>query len=477
MKYLVFVAILFTMAGYLKKKENLTIKLKASTGPLVNPGKGWVIYGPDVSSYPQAEWLELCRTKPFRDIPGEVWNIGSVVYMRYHWSDLEPKEGIFNWEILDNPIRLAQEQGKQFAFGVMSCNSCMSTQAIPQYVFDAGAKLVNVNSFDNIKKIGTVNKTAPFNDAVYLEKMERFLKALGKRYDGNPSVAFFDIRSYGNFGENHVGGLDNKISQITSDEFKNMHVKMHKDAFRRTKLVTATSHKLRAFSTKDDPDVWEWCVNNGIGLRWDGYLFGNNEMDMVKATEIALKPAIGRDYGILECWQPYGQEKNYLNYTAWKEAIVKTLSSFCSLANWGPNGPVFLREHKAFVDSLNNLLGYHFVATRASFDPSLMKGGKGFVSLMLSNKGAAPILIPAILKLALMDAKGTILETVDLEKVNPSGWKPGETITVEASARFRKHPGATRLALGLFSEHAHEKPDILFGNMEVNNQGWLIINQ
>ena len=148
-----------------------------------------------------------------------------------------------------------------------------------------------------------------------------------------------------------------------------------------------------------------------------------------------------------------------------------------SLANWGPNGPVFYREHKAFVDSLNNLFGYHFVATEASFDPSLMKGGKGFVSLMLSNKGAAPILIPAILKLGLMDAKGTILETVDLDKVKPSGWKPGKTITVEASARFRKHPGATRLAIGLFSEHAHEKPDILFGNMEVNNQGCLIINQ
>lgn len=480
-KNILFVALLFiytisTAAGSLINNNIQSTKLEESKGLLVNPGKGWIIYGSDVSSYPQAEWLELCRTSPFKNISTKVWNLGSVVYLRYHWTDIEPKEGVYNWEILDNPIRLAQQHGKQFAFGVMSCNSCMSTQAIPQYVFDAGAKLVNVNSFDNINNKATVSKTTPFNDPVYLDKMGRFLKALGKRYDGNPTIAFFDVRSYGNFGENHIGSLNNMIPQISSDEFKE-HVKMHKAAFKTTKLVTATSHIMRAFSTKDDPAVWQWCVEQGVGLRWDGYLFDNKEMDMIKATEIALKPAIGSDYGILECWQPYGQEKNYLNSSAWRDAILKTQSSLCSLANWGANGELFYDENRTFVEEISNLLGYHFAATAVSFDTSLMKGGKGSFSLLLSNKGAAPILIPATLKLALMDTKGTILETIELDKVNPSSWKPGESITVNASAKFRKYSGAASLAIGLFSKQADEKPDIFFGNAEVNKQGWLIINK
>lgn len=480
MKYIVFVALIsiytiFTVSGFTVNNNNQTIKLSETKDLLVNPGKGWIIYGSDVSSYPQAKWLEHCRTTPFKDISKEIWNIGSIVYMRYHWSDIESEEGVYNWEILDNPIRQAQQHGKQFAFGVMSCNSCMSTQAIPQYVFDAGAKLVIVNSFDNINNKTTVSKTTPFNDSIYLVKMEKFLKVLGNRYDGNPSIAFFDIRSYGNFGENHVGSLNDMIPKITSDEFKNRHIRMHKDAFKTTKLVTASSHKLRSFSTNDDPVVWEWCVKNGIGLRWDGYLFSNDKMDMVKATEIALKPSTGVDYGILECWQPYGQDKNYLNSSAWRDAISKTQSSFCSLANWGSNGQLFYTENKTFVEEINNLLGYHFVATAASFNTSLLKGKKGSFTLTLSNKGAAPILIPAILKLALMDKKGTILETIILDNVNPFSWKPKQSITVKASAKFRKYSGTTSLAIGLFSKQAHEKPDIFFGNVEVNKQGWLII--
>lgn len=453
------------------------VKFHENVQPLVNPGKGWLIYGADVSSYSQEEWLKLCRTNPFVDITDEVWNIGTLGYVRYHWSDIEPEEGRFNWDIIDNAIRICREKKKQFAFGVMTCNTCVSGQATPQYVFDAGAEIVRVKGHDNIKNRDVIVNTIQFNDPVYHKKMAAFLKELGKRYDGSPDIAFFDIRSYGNTGENNVGGLDNKISQITSDEFKNIHVKMHKDAFKRTKLTTCSSHKLRAFSTKDDPAVWQWCVDQGIGLRWDGYLYGKNDLEMIKLTETALKPAIGRDYGILECWQPYGQEKNYLNYAAWKDAVVKTQSSYCSLANWGANATLFYKEHKPFVDNLNNLLGYHFVVSACTFSRALLKGKPGTVQLKLSNRGAAPILIDATVRLALLNKEGHVLETVPLINANPARWKPGEACAVEENVLFSKHPNAFALAVGIFSKNAAEQPDIRFGNNEVNAAGWLLIDK
>ena len=48
-------ASLLIFAGCRSLSGMRRIELKESSAPLVNPGKGWIIYGADVSSFPQPE--------------------------------------------------------------------------------------------------------------------------------------------------------------------------------------------------------------------------------------------------------------------------------------------------------------------------------------------------------------------------------------------------------------------------------------
>src|ERR1700686_3392750 len=60
-----------------------TIKPALSTNVLLNPGKGWVLYG--MPSDHSASTLAYA----------------AVGYMRYDWSPIEPAEGQYNWSVID----------------------------------------------------------------------------------------------------------------------------------------------------------------------------------------------------------------------------------------------------------------------------------------------------------------------------------------------------------------------------------------
>jgi len=60
-----------------------TVTPKASDEVLLNPGKGWILYG-------RAEWQDP-----------KALAVGNSGYQRFEWAELEPSEGQFNWKPLD----------------------------------------------------------------------------------------------------------------------------------------------------------------------------------------------------------------------------------------------------------------------------------------------------------------------------------------------------------------------------------------
>ena len=77
--------------------------------------------------------------------------------------------------------------------------------ATPKWVFDAGAKGIRF-SWAKRGPDENGNLVDPvFDDPVYLEKLENFLMAAGKRYAGNPNIAFIDVGTFGLWGEGHTG--------------------------------------------------------------------------------------------------------------------------------------------------------------------------------------------------------------------------------------------------------------------------------
>ncbi len=195
-----------------------------SGGVLTNPDMGWVFH-----HYDNAVWnygSKLGDRYVCDDFPGV-----SVVYLRLAWSYLEPREGHFNWSYVDKIAQRYIQAGKRVAFR-FTCSETPIRYATPEWVRQAGAK-----GHDWRPRVGVV-KDGPlwapdFDDPIFLAKLDAFLAAAAKRYDGDPNVAFIDIGSFGLWGEGHTG-----FSRLHYEpEVVIRHIDLHLKHFRRTLLV------------------------------------------------------------------------------------------------------------------------------------------------------------------------------------------------------------------------------------------------
>ena len=86
-----------------------------------NPGQGWM----SQARAPKAEPRFPC----------------SVVYIRFNWADIEPEQGQYKWQVIDDVIAAWKPRGTTVAFRVMTCNAhSAGYYASPKWLFDAGCK-------------------------------------------------------------------------------------------------------------------------------------------------------------------------------------------------------------------------------------------------------------------------------------------------------------------------------------------------
>jgi hypothetical protein len=144
---------------------------------IANPGMGWQ---KDFSSY--------------SDHFPETVAYGNRLNLT--WSRLNPAEGIYAWEILDEEFNQAIIDGKQFSFRVITmAGEIYGGHHVPQWVIDKGA---NIFSYE---QEGYTIEEPDYSNCVYQEEWGNFVNALLARYDGNPNIAYIDISGYGNFNE------------------------------------------------------------------------------------------------------------------------------------------------------------------------------------------------------------------------------------------------------------------------------------
>ncbi|MBX7259859.1 MAG: hypothetical protein K1Y02_26120, partial [Candidatus Hydrogenedentes bacterium] len=74
---------------------------------LHNPHMGWVYI---VNAYPH--YTDEGRTIPFLN-DGTVWGKVDTVAVLSDWAALEPREGIYDWSLIDSAIRFWSEKGKK----------------------------------------------------------------------------------------------------------------------------------------------------------------------------------------------------------------------------------------------------------------------------------------------------------------------------------------------------------------------------
>ena len=109
--------------------------------------------------------------------------ISSGALLTIYWSDVEPREGVFDWSDFDKRAAVWTRAGKKIAVRIMWSSSGnwpepAAKHPTPQFVLDAGAVTV--------RSVSSKTDIPLFWDPIYRKYANRFLAEVARKFDGNP---------------------------------------------------------------------------------------------------------------------------------------------------------------------------------------------------------------------------------------------------------------------------------------------------
>ena len=337
--------------------------------PLENPGMGWVFhhYDNSITSY----GAPLGDSYNGSEFPGL-----TVCYLRLSWGYVEPVEGEFSWSILDTPIQRYVAAGKKFAFRFTTFESHNPIRATPERVEDAGAK----------GQFVTVHKQRgwepDYDDPIYLAKLENFLHAVGKRYGGNPNLAFVDVGTLGVWGEGHPIARRYGLSTLRR------HIDLHQKAFANT-LIVGNDDWNTWFNEEGEPSAMKMARSMGLAFRDDSLCIYE---DPKRAYSAHLAQPFAVDTPVILEMGHYGLVKRKNTWNGGKGYLQAVGDYKASYVSVHANPILFLKENSDIVDQINMTLGYRLNLEKAAW-PATVKLSEGLtITSQWRNVGVAPCL-------------------------------------------------------------------------------------
>lgn len=374
-------------------QENRVVVNPKDTGAaLVNPGMGWQFHHYDNNLVRYG--LELEPSDTVDEFPG-----ANGVYLRLAWCYLEPEEGKFNWSIVDTAAQRWIAKGKQVAFR-FSCTESGGPQqlsATPEWVRKAGAKGYLFTPGKGVDP-GGKSWEPDYDDPIFLEKLDHFLAAAAARYDGDPTVAYIDVGSFGVWGEGHT--YYSSLLPFSASTIRK-HLDLHKKHFKQTLLAANDdlSNQGRGLETL------VYARKLGMTLRDDSILVDPGERAYDHAY---VAPSFWPEVPVVLESEHYGGSKkrgNWQDGSLYLQAVEDYHASWVTV-HWFPRE--FLQENRALIDRINMRMGYRLQLLEASWPAEAAAGSSMTVSYRWRNAGVAPCLPGGFPAITLKDAKGGI---------------------------------------------------------------------
>ena len=377
--------------------------------PLANPHKGWYHHFPD--NHPDK--YQIARDADLLEFPGM-----DHLYIRLAWAYLEPKEGQFDWPVIDRIIDKWTAHGLGIAFRI-SCRETSTDRieqqyATPRWVVEAGAK---GGHYRMGQATGPDGPWEPvYDDPVFLAKLDRFLAAFAARYDGQPWLRYVDIGSIGDWGEGHSWAGSRKECGLAA---RLRHVDLHLAHFRRSQIVVSDDFVYALSDLQERQTLHQYVLQHGISYRDDsilvnGYLAGTSDRFTVRSPEF-FADAFRKTPTVFEL-EHYGSVKKLGNWDGRPDSLVAKHGQ-------GKTGPDYFRgalellhatyigyhgyahewlaDNRELTGELLNRCGYWYFLHRVSLPANLRPGSESDVEFVWENRGVAPAYHPYRLQLRL----------------------------------------------------------------------------
>ncbi len=346
----------------------------------------------------------------------------SIVYIRILWKEFEPKQGEYNYAFMQDILDKARAHGQSLIFRLMA-HSTRECDDVPDWL----KELIPCPARPEGERV----KDSP-TDPLFLELFQKAVRALGERFDDDPTFDTIDISLPGSWGEGHNLHLYSEESlQALTDTYT--------EVFKKTRLIGQVSRPELIESASKKTEL-------PIGYRGDGlgeprHLFEKYPEKMERFGESwKTAPVSFEAYWWLGEWK----RKNW----DIDEIINTTLSWHISSFN-AKSLPIPF-EWKERVDYWISRMGYHFSIDYFKFPKQAIPGETVTLKLGIDNIGVAPIYRQIPLHILLSGPAGTFeTETeVDITK-----WLPGKNAErIPVSLPVSIKPGTYKIEMGIFNE-------------------------
>ena len=362
---------------------------EVSGKPVSNPHKGFVMtaYAPYMIDSTQGYQYGIGGSAD-----NHAWDVVTIVSGSPHWNDLNPAKGIYNWDEIDEMLEACEAHGLTYGIRIMPYSSYLAEDFVPQWVYDAGAQKYTAESRDNP---GTEIVFPKWDDPVYLQAHKDFVKALAKKYDGDPRVEFVDVRPFGDYGEWHNSFAVGDAKFMPSLEIQKDMLDCYAAAFQKSLLALPSNAR---------GEIYQYALSIGITKRDDGLISTPNVEWSLLPTYRANMPVIGENYWPYAWARDTVRENEYslVNWTPqrFRETIEIPHMSVFALDQDSHCSYEFYQEQQEVIDEMCNRIGYNFTVTSAA-----RYGNK--LAVRIKNTGLAPAYFNIDLCAEITDAGGS----------------------------------------------------------------------
>ena len=376
----------------------------------------------------------------------------SIAYFRFYWDRLEPEEGRYAFDLIEQLLTKARERGQDLALRFMPMDTDPKAPAWFRAKEKGFTYQVKAAGWERgLKKDQMVETWAPdFNSPFFLERQEALVRAFGERFNGHPDLVRMDIGSIGRWGEWHTSGTP---VPMPTEEHALRVIDWYFQYWGRTPLTMLVGYT---------PGL-RHAVGRGAGWRADSLgdwgHFSDRWCHMVNAypklvaageAEEAWRrgPVTFEAPGSMEDLERYVPSKGGGYDAMWDQALAWGASSYHAKSVPIPDAQV------APMERFLKRCGYRFVLRSLQFPRTASRGGPLEVRMQWENVGVAPPYRPYVLAVRLQQGERSHVLDTDAKVMN---WLPGKhEVEVCLPLKNELAAGDYELAIGILDPHYRE---------------------
>jgi Domain of unknown function (DUF4832)/Beta-galactosidase len=385
----------------------------------------------------------------------------SIAYFRLYWSRIEPREGQYDFALLDSLLQTAQERGQDLALRFMPTSPADLDHGTPKWYMEKAKGYW-------YKKDGRTGWAPDHNDPYFLARQEQLVSAFGEKYNGHPNITRMDIGSVGFWGEWQMSHTEPQVPMISEENAVKI-IDMYLKYWGRTPLSMLIGYV----------PALRYAVSRGTGWRADSLgdygHFSSTWCHMFDSYPQKLKEA-----DAYEAWkngpvafEPPGSMYDLDRYVPSKgggyDAMWATALGWHGSSFNAKSDSIYPHQIPS-IERFLKLCGYRFVLRRITW-PRTLSAAQGHlpIALEIENAGVAPVYRDYILGVKL--TRGS--QSVSLKAVaRVRDWLTG-THSVEEQLLLPSSltVGDYDISLGIL-DPVELRPAIQLANKGMDEDGW-----